>query len=328
MKAWETFLKNVNGNNLVKPEDKALLAVSGGQDSMCMLHLFSRLAKKINIELLVVTFDHGLRKESAKESRLVKKFCEKLKIECISENISVKKYAREKSVSDETAGRNLRYENLEKIAVKHKCTKIATAHNANDNAETVLMWLLRGSGSFTGIPQRRLLSKRTEIIRPILNVKRKDIENYVKKQKIPFCTDMSNFSDKYTRNRIRKNIIPAFENINPSAIDHIFLLSRIQERENSYLEEISINSLKKCAIISKNAVLLDLTSFLRYNETIRFRMLKMLMPDKKYAFQINAVMDRILAKERCVYKISGGWNFIINGKNKAVFKRQNQNPKT
>jgi tRNA(Ile)-lysidine synthase len=323
MKAWETFLKNVNANNLVISGDKAFLAVSGGQDSMCMLHLFSRLAKKINIELLVVTFDHGLRKESAKESRLVKKFCKKLKIECISESIDVKKYAKQKSVSDETAGRNLRYENLENIALKYGCSKIATAHNANDNAETVLMWLLRGSGSCAGIPQRRRLSKRTEIIRPVLNVKRKDIENYVKKQKIPFCTDKSNFSDKYTRNKIRKTIIPAFENINPSAIEHIFLLSKIQERENSYLKEISINFLKKCAKISKNAILLDLTSFLRYNVSIQFRMLKMLMPDKKYAFQINAVMDRILAKKPSVYKISGGWNFIVSRGNKASFRRQN-----
>ncbi|MDR2426892.1 MAG: tRNA lysidine(34) synthetase TilS [Endomicrobium sp.] len=322
MKVWETFLKSINRNNLVKPADKVLLAISGGTDSMCMFDLFRRLSKKVNMELLAATFDHGLRKESIKESKMVKNFSKKFNIECISEKIDVKKYAKEKGVSIETAGRNLRYENLEKIAVKHKCSKIATAHNANDNAETVLMWLLRGSGSFTGIPQIRRLSKKVEIIRPILNIKRKDIENYVKKQKIPFCIDKSNFSDKYTRNRIRKSIIPTFEKINPSALDHIFLLNKIQERESAYLEEKSINFLKKCVKASKNRILLDLTSFLRYNEAIRFRILKMVIPDKKYAFQINEIMDRILAKEHSVYKISGEWRFRINAGNKAFFERQ------
>ncbi|MCL2145110.1 MAG: tRNA lysidine(34) synthetase TilS [Endomicrobia bacterium] len=323
MNAWELFIKSVSGGNLIKRGDKILLAVSGGPDSVCMLHLFWRLSKKMNIDVLAVNFDHGLRKESVGESILVRRLCEKLKIECICEKIDVKKYAAENGVSTETAGRNLRYFCLEKIASKYECGKIATAHNANDNAETVLMWLLRGSGSFTGIPQRRSVTKKIEIIRPVLTVKRKDIEHYVKKQKLPFCIDKSNFSDKYTRNRIRKNIIPAFERINPSAVDRICLISKIQERENAYLEEISTNYLKKCTKISKNRILLDLTRFLRYNETIRFRILKNLMPDKKYALQINAVMAKILSKDRSVYKISGEWIFKVQMDKRALFEKQN-----
>ena len=322
MSAWEIFIKSADESGLIESGDKILLAVSGGPDSICMLHLFWRISKKVNIELIAVNFDHGLRKESAKESVLVKQLSEKLDIKCICEKIDVKKYAAKRGISVETAGRNLRYANLERIAVKHKCNKIATAHNANDNAETVLMWLLRGSGSFAGIPQRRRVTKKIEVIRPVLTVKRKEIENYIEKQKLPFCIDKSNFSDEYTRNRIRKNIIPAFERINPSAVDHIYLLSKIQERENAYLEEISINFLKKCAKISKNRILLDLTSFLRYNETIRFRILKNIIPDKKYAFQINAVMAKILSKDRAVYKISGEWNFKVQTDKKALFEKR------
>lgn len=321
MSAWDIFLKDINENNLIKSGDRILLAVSGGPDSACMLHLFWRLSKKINIELIAFNFDHGLRKESAKESLTVKKLSEKLKIKCVAEKIEVEKYAKENGISIETAGRTLRYCRLEKAAKKFRCNKIATAHNANDNAETVLMWLLRGSGGFSGIPQKRLLSENTEIIRPVLSVKRKEIEKYVKKQKIPFCIDGSNFSQRYTRNRIRKNIIPAFESINPSAVEHIYLLSKIQERENAYLEQISINSLKKCAKISKNRILLDLTRFLRYNEAVRFRILKMLMPDKKYVLRINSVMERILLKESAVYEISGEWKFTVKSGNKAVFER-------
>lgn len=323
MKVWEIFYKNVNENGFVKPGDKVLLAVSGGPDSVCMLHLFWRLAKKIDIELLTVNFDHQLRKESVKESIIIKKFSEKLAIPCIVEKLDVKKYAEENSVSTETAGRLLRYQMLESIAKKHTCNKIATAHNANDNAETVLMWLLRGSGSLAGIPQKRKINKKLEIIRPILPVKRKDIEKYVKKQKIPFCIDKSNFSDIYTRNRIRHSLIPIFEKLNPMAVDHIFSLSVIQAREDAYLEQISSNFAKKCSKVSKNSILLDLTIFLQYNEAIRYRILKIILPDKKYASHINIIMRKILSSDKSEFRLSSEWVFKLTA-SKAVFKRKKQ----
>ena len=150
MKTWDIFYQNIVQTGLVKSKDKVVLAVSGGQDSICMLHMFWRLAKKMQIELLTINFNHNLRKESAKEARIVKNLSNKLGIDCILENINVKEYSKKESISIETAGRNLRYLSLENIAKKYKCNKISTAHNANDNAETVLMWLLRGSRIFIG----------------------------------------------------------------------------------------------------------------------------------------------------------------------------------
>lgn len=323
MRAWDIFYKSIDENGFVKPGDKVLLAVSGGPDSVCMLHLFWRLAKKTDIELLTVNFDHRLRKESAKESILVKEFSAKLGIKCLAEKLDVKKYAKENSVSTETAGRMLRYERLESIARQYKCGKIATAHNSNDNAETVLMWLLRGSGSLAGIPRKRKIDKKLEIIRPILSVKRKDIEKYVKKQKIPFCIDKSNFSDKYTRNKIRHTLIPIFEKLNPLAVDHIFSLSSIQAREDAYLEQISISFAKKCSKISKNGILLDLTMFLRYNEAVRYRILKIILPDKKYASHINIIMKKISSSEKSEFRLSSEWVFKITA-SKAVFERKKQ----
>jgi len=327
MNAWDIFYANTVKNSLVKNGDRILLSVSGGPDSVCMFHLFRRLSKKTDIELVTASFDHGLRKESAKETLLVSELSEKLGIRCISRKIAAKEYALKHSVSIETAGRSLRYANLEDIARELKCNKIATAHNANDNAETVLMWLLRGSGSLAGIPQRRHAGKNIEIIRPLLPVNRKKIEEYVKKQKLPFCTDKSNFSREYTRNRIRLDIIPHLEKINPMAVEHIFSLSGIQAREDAYFEEISIIFAKKCAVISKNRILLDLTRFLRYNEAIRYRVLKYLFPDKKYASHINAVMDRILSAEKAEYRLSSQWIFRISAgiackARKAVFERK------
>lgn len=320
MKAWDIFYRNIVRNNFVKSKDRIVLAVSGGMDSMCMLHLFWRLTKKINIYLVVVNFNHNLRKESIKEAKIVKDFANKLGIDCVLETLDVKKYSKNKPASIETAGRNLRYLALESIAKKHKCNKIATAHNANDNAETVFMWLLRGSGSFSGIPQTREINNNLTIIRPLLPVKKKLIEEYVKEHKLLFCIDKSNFSNIYTRNKIRLSIMPICEKINPMTVEHIFALSCIQAREDTYLEEISNKLLKRCVKIQKNRISLDLIVFLRYNEAIRFRILRNILPQKKYNSCINLIMHKVLSLDVCEYVLSADWIFKIIS-NKAYFIR-------
>ncbi|MDR0618247.1 MAG: tRNA lysidine(34) synthetase TilS [Endomicrobium sp.] len=318
MKAWELFYNNITQNKFVCCKDKIILAVSGGMDSMCMLHMFWRLKKKINIDLLAVNFDHNLREESKKEALVVKNFSEKLGINCILESINVIKYSRSHNISIETAGHNLRYEILYRVAKKYKFDRISTAHNANDNAETVLMWLLRGSGNFSGIPQERTLSKNVAIIRPLLSIKRDFIEDYVKRHKLPFCADSSNFTDIYTRNKIRRLLIPVCEKINSMAVEHIFSLSCIQSRENRFLNEISTKYLKKCVRFQKNRILLDLTMFLRYNEAVRFRILRDILPQKRYTLCINLIMCKILSLDKSVYRLSGDWFFKIKAK-KAYF---------
>jgi tRNA(Ile)-lysidine synthase len=320
MKTWDIFYQNVSQNSFVINEDKVVLSVSGGMDSMCMLHLFWRLAKKMHIVLLAVNFNHNLRKESIKEAKTVKNLSGEFGIDCLLEEIDVKEYSKKHSLSVETAGRNLRYLTLERIAKKYKCNKIATAHNANDNAETVLMRFLRGSGNFAGIPQKRKISRKLVVIRPLLPVKRKLIEEYVRNHKLPFCTDKSNFSDIYTRNKIRLSLMPIFEKINPMAVEHIFALSSIQYRENAYLEEISAKFLKKCTKKQKNRTLLDLKTFLQYNEAIRFRILKNLLPQKKYNSHINLIMRKILLLDTSVYRLSASWVFKIKS-DKACFIR-------
>jgi tRNA(Ile)-lysidine synthase len=267
---------------------------------------------------LVVNFNHSLRKASKKEAKVVKDLSDRLGINCILETIDVKEYSKKESVSIETAGRNLRYLALEKIAKKYKCNKIATAHNANDNAETTLMWLLRGSGNFAGIPQIRKINENLAIIRPILPVKRKLIEEYIKSHKLPFCTDISNFSKVYTRNKIRHSLIPVCEKINPMTVEHIFALSCIQAREDAYLEAILDKFLKKCAKMQKNQILLDLAVFLGYNEAVRYRILRRILPQKKYSSCINLIMHKILSSDASIYRLSSKWIFKIKS-NSAYF---------
>jgi tRNA(Ile)-lysidine synthase len=321
MKAWESFYKNSKADNLIKDGDAVLISVSGGKDSMSMLHMFWRLSKKIQLSLYAAHFNHGLRKEAKKDAQAVKEFSDKLKIPCRTISFDVKKYARRCGLSIETAGRDLRYENLLRISKKLTCNKIATAHNSNDNAETVLMQLLRGSGNLSGIPVRRKLDEKIEIIRPLLSVKRKDIEAYIKRQNLPFCTDKSNFSLKYTRNIIRLTVMPAIEKINPQVFEHIFSLSEIQTREDAFLEESALKYLKKCSKNTKTRILLDLSMFLRYNNAMRFRILKNLLPDRKYAPQINLIMNAINSQNDFRHMISAKWLFKIKNK-KAEFIKQ------
>jgi tRNA(Ile)-lysidine synthase len=318
MKAWESFYKNVKLSGLVKDGDCVLLAVSGGKDSAAMLHMFWRLAKKFSLKLFTAHFDHGLRKESARDGEVVKKLSGKLNTPCLIKKLDVKKYAFMHKASVETAGRNLRYENLLSLAKKLKCNKIATAHNSNDNAETVLMQLLRGGGNLTGIPLKRSASPKIEIIRPLLSVKRKDIEKYIEEQDLSFCTDKSNFSLKYTRNKVRFSLISGLEKINPQALEHIFSLSRIQSKEDAFLEGLSAEVIKKCSKTGKKRILLDISTFLSYNEALRTRALKNLLPDKKYAWQVNLLADKINSLCDCSHKLSGQWIFQIKNK-KAVF---------
>jgi tRNA(Ile)-lysidine synthase len=112
--------------------------------------------------------------------------------------------------------------------------------------------------------------------------------------------------------------MPVFEKINQNAVEHIFTLSRIQEREDAYLEELSAKFLKKCVKIQKGKILLDLTMFLRYNKTIKFRILRNILPQNRYTSHINLIMHKILSSDASVYRLSSDWFFKIKS-NKAYF---------
>ena len=190
--------------------DKILVAVSGGVDSMVLLHLF--IDAGYNVALAHCNFN--LRdKESDEDEIFVKNTCVKLMIENHFISFSTREYASEKKISIEMAARDLRYSWFNSLLEKYKYTKIATGHHLNDSIETVFINLTRGTGinGITGIKP-----KNATIIRPLLFATRSEIEEYAKYNKLPFKTDSSNASNEYVRNIIRNEIIPAFKRINPS----------------------------------------------------------------------------------------------------------------
>lgn len=214
-----------------------LCAVSGGADSMCLLHCLSENAHSLGISVCAASFDHMLRGEaSAGDCEFVARWCEKNGIECLLGNGDVRKKAVQCGMSEEEAARSCRYEFLGKSARKLGCTVIATAHNANDNAETVLFNLTRGSGTkgLCGIPPVR-----GNIIRPLLSVSRAQIERYNAENAVPYVTDQSNNSDDYTRNVLRHHVTPVLEGINPAFFEAVCRSSELLREDDACLEEMA-----------------------------------------------------------------------------------------
>ena len=207
--AVRAFLEN---SGTVKAGDTVVVAVSGGADSMCLLHVFKKYSSQFGFNILAAHFEHGLRAEaSLRDAAFVESFCRREGIACRVEYGSVPD-ARMTGESVETCARRLRYQFLERI---DDSAWIATAHNADDNAETMLLALARGTGlkGLGGIPPVR-----GRIIRPLLDVTRSQIEAYLKREAIPFVTDETNLEDAYSRNRIRHLAIPALTGVDPSAV--------------------------------------------------------------------------------------------------------------
>jgi len=223
--------------------DRCIVAVSGGADSTALLHALVQLNKIFKIQLRVVHVHHGLRAEEAdRDAEFVKSLCVIYKIKYQVIYVDVNTFAAEQHMSTEEAARYLRYQALEKAATDWeeeedttKQVKIAVAHNKDDDAETILMQLVRGSG-LKGIGGIRPI--RGRIIRPLLFVSRAQIENYLKKEEKTYITDSTNLCDDYTRNRIRHDIIPRLtESINKAAIENITRAGKLIGSADLYLSK-------------------------------------------------------------------------------------------
>jgi len=205
---FEGFLQSAG---LVRRGDSVALAVSGGIDSMSMLHLFAELAPRWDLKLVVAHVNHQLRgDESIGDEAFVQTSAESLKIPFVLERVDTLGYAHTAHISKQEAARELRYEFFERVRRQHSADSVATAHQADDNAETVLLNALRGTGirGLAGIPIRREPGK---IIRPLISARRKEIEQYAREREIAFRLDSSNESLEYRRNYLRREVIPLLE---------------------------------------------------------------------------------------------------------------------
>ena len=212
---------------------RILCAVSGGADSMCLLHWLNELQETYGFSLFAAHFEHGLRgEESLRDAEFTAEQCNRLGISCSVGHGNVSAYAEQQHLGTEDAARTLRYRFLEETADRLNCDRIATAHNLNDNAETVLMNLCRGAGTrgLAGIPPVR-----GRLIRPLLQTSREEIEDYLTQHTIPHIEDSSNGTDTYTRNRIRHQMIPLLIRENPSFLKAIGRTTEILREDDACL---------------------------------------------------------------------------------------------
>ncbi|MCX6121816.1 MAG: tRNA lysidine(34) synthetase TilS [Ignavibacteriales bacterium] len=219
MHSLEVKLEKYNQRHrLIAPVQSVLLAVSGGVDSMVMLHLFSRVRERLKLKLSVIHVNHQLRgEESMGDEKFVMEMSNFYHIPFSCERIDVMSYAHELGLSKQLAARCLRYECFERIRVQAGTDTVATAHHADDNAETVLLNIMRGTGihGLAGIPPKRETGC---IIRPLLFATRKEIETYAVEQGITYRNDSSNRSLAYRRNELRHNILPILQKSHPKIV--------------------------------------------------------------------------------------------------------------
>jgi len=206
----EKVRNTIKKNHLINKGDKVLIGVSGGPDSVALLYFLNSLKKEFKLTLHIAHLDHKLRKDSHKDAEFVRSLAKKLKIPLTTAQINVKRIARKGSL--EEIARNARLGFLFKAAKEIKAKKIALGHNLDDQAETVLMRILRGTGlcGLSGILPKRVIAG-YQIIRPLIEVKRKEITAYLKRKKIHPRQDPTNVENIYFRNKIRNNLLPLLE---------------------------------------------------------------------------------------------------------------------
>jgi len=267
-------LKTINDHAMFKPGDNVVVAVSGGPDSVALLYSLYSLKEELGIERLIVGhLNHMFRGKEAEEDALfVKDLAERLDLTTVIERANVPQIIKLTGLSPEDAARRERYSFLYSLAEKYNA-KIAVGHNANDQAETVLMHLLQGSGT-QGLAAMEPV--RGKLTRPLLYVKRKEIESFCKENKLPIRVDPTNKKDIYFRNKIRLKLIPLLvDEYNPNLVESLMQTSEIIRAENKFLDKQVKKHLK--ALIEKKTseeVALSLKGFLKQDLAVKRRIVR------------------------------------------------------
>ena len=265
-------LSTILGYRMITRGDSIIVAVSGGADSVCLLKILYALKKYLNIRLTVAHFNHGLRpKEDEKETEFVVKLAKRLNLALIcdaSDNIT-----KAHGSSIEERAREVRYQFFQKAIHENHAQKLAIGHTMNDQAETVLMHFLRGTGltGLSGIPPIR----QNCFIRPLIDIKRDEIHTYLKQNDESFIIDSSNLETKYLRNKIRLELLPLLLDYQPKLVEHLGDLAFLCRQETQFIDEEAKKILDMITLdSSKHSLELSLTTFTTISCSLQYRIIR------------------------------------------------------
>lgn len=286
----------------VKAGDILVMAVSGGADSMALLDLIYQVSDRDKFKLVVVHINHGLRKTSIKDEKVVEEYCAKKEIDFI---VSFAKLGGIKSGIEERA-RLARYKLLREVKEAREAKWILTAHNSDDQVETIVLNFLRGSG-VRGLGGMKFMTK--DILRPLLEISKKDLFNYLKKQKVKFAVDETNSQTEFMRNRVRHKLLPILREYNPAFDDVILKNSNIFQQSDMLVRQLASHALSLIGAHKNDKV------------SISISRLRELMPIVQMEV-VRLAIEKILNNVQGIKKIhiDSVFNLIANKKSKAIKK--------
>jgi len=269
----ERVLETIKRHGLTSPGDVVLAAVSGGPDSVAMLHALVSLAGALKVRVSAAHLNHMLRgAEADADKQYVRRLCRQFRAPCITGRKDVARIARQKHMSIEQAARAARYEFLERAADRVKASRIAVAHTSDDQVETILLNLLRGTGSdgLAGMPIRR-----GRIIRPLLDVSRADVEEYCVDKRLSPRSDVSNLSSRMARNRIRNRVLPLLEKEQPTIRANLLRMAALLRQETDFLNELAQRRLARILLKRGSShLVVNAAALKRADSSLRSRIIR------------------------------------------------------
>lgn len=325
----------IRKNKLIESGDKVLVALSGGPDSVCLLNILCKVKDEFNITLGAAHINHMLRgDDSDKDEEYVIELCNKMEIPSYIKKVDINTYSDENKMSSEMAGRKVRYDFFEEIMMKYNYNKIATAHNANDQAETIIFRLIRGSGleGLGGIKTYR----DNKIIRPILCLNRDEVEEYIKKENLNPRIDKTNFEKIYNRNKIRLDILPYIkEHFNEDIIQTLNRTAELLQKDNEFLESESLKVYQKYCIEYDKYFIIKKDAFTNHDAIVSRMLRKALIrySNQNYDFEMKHIYEIMdLARKKTGKIIDLPKNIFVENiygdiyiKNKLSQKKINSN---
>ncbi|QAY67430.1 tRNA lysidine(34) synthetase TilS [Paenibacillus protaetiae] len=295
--------------------DRVVVAVSGGPDSMALLHMLSRLRAEEGIALVAAHANHGFRAESEEEAVMVRDYAAQLGVPFEHAALHMPDYIEETGMNSQEASRTKRYAFLHEAAQKHGAGIIALAHHADDQAETVMMRLLRGTGTtgLAAIAMRRS-EKNVELIRPLLRMRKSELLQYCADFHIPYCIDSSNEKRDYFRNVVRLDVLPYLSRLNPGFTGSLCRLAHIAGAEDDWMEHEAEKIFRETVAVTPSGAELDAESLAGLHVALQRRLIKLILnylsqdADSVSFEQIESMRAAARTGAKSTWKLDAGGN--------------------